>query len=79
MRAKLISTDPSLNLMFRLGAIETEPVGDRDSILKAFEDSIGDEGIALLILTKKVYEAIGEDVDYYRSQSTKPLIVVIDG
>ena len=79
MKAKLISKDPSLNLMFRLGAIETEQVDTINNSLKIFLKSIRDEYLAVLILSRSVYEDISTEVDEYRKNSSKPLIVVIDG
>ena len=79
MKAKLISKDPSLSLMFRIGAIETEQVDTINNSLKIFQKSIRDEYLAVLILSRSVYEDISTEVDEYRKNSSKPLIVVIDG
>lgn len=79
MKAKLISDDSSLNLMFRLGAIEVEQVEDIDESLKIFKQSLEDDNLAVLILSKKIYNHISAYVDDYRANASKPLIVVIDG
>lgn len=79
MKAKLISNDPSLNLMFRLGAIETEQVEDLSYSLEIFDKSVKDNELAVLILSKQVYNSISTRVENYRENESKPLIVVIDG
>lgn len=79
MKAKLISKDPSLNLMFRLGAIETEQVEDLSYSLEIFDKSVADNELAVLILSKQVYNSISTRVENYRENESKPLIVVIDG
>ncbi len=79
MKAKLISNDPSLNLMFRLGAIETEQVENIEDCLKTFKKSVEDDNLAVLILSKNIYNHISDYVDDYRANASKPLIVVIDG
>ena len=79
MKAKLISNDPSLNLMFRLGAIETEQVEDLSYSLEIFDKSVADNELAVLILSRPVYNHISARVENYRENESKPLIVVIDG
>lgn len=79
MKAKLISNDPSLNLMFRLGAIETEQVDDLNHSLDIFNKTVEDNELAVLILSKQVYDSISTRVENYRENESKPLIVVIDG
>lgn len=79
MKAKLISNDPSLNLMFRLGGIEIEQVDRIDESLDMFKTSVKDDNLAVLILSRTIYNHISKDVDYYRENKSEPLIVVIDG
>lgn len=79
MKAKLISNDPSLNLMFRLGGIEIEQVDRIDESLDMFKTSVKDDNLAVLILSRTIYNHISKDVDYYRENQSEPLIVVIDG
>ena len=79
MKAKLISNDPSLNLMFRLGGIETEQVDRIEESLDKFKASVKDDNLAVLILSRTIYNHISNDVDYYRENQSEPLIVVIDG
>lgn len=79
MKAKLISNDPSLNLMFRLGAIETEQVEDLNHSIDIFNKTVEDNELAVLILSKQVYDSISTRVENYRENESKPLIVVIDG
>ena len=79
MKAKLISNDPSLNLMFRLGGIEIEQVDRIEASLDKFKASLKDDNLAVLILSRTIYNHISKDVDYYRENQSEPLIVVIDG
>ncbi|WP_105300612.1 V-type ATP synthase subunit F [Anaerococcus marasmi] len=79
MKAKLISNDPSLNLMFRLGGIEIEQVDRIEESLDKFKASVKDDNLAVLILSRTIYNHISNDVDYYRENQSEPLIVVIDG
>lgn len=65
--------------MFRLGAIETEQVDDLSKTHEIFKKSVRDENLAVLILSKPVYNHIAGFVDEYRENASKPLIVVIDG
>lgn len=79
MKAKLISNNPSLNLMFRLGGIEIEQVDRIEESLDKFKASVKDDNLAVLILSRTIYNHISNDVDYYRENQSEPLIVVIDG
>lgn len=79
MKAKLISNDPSLSLMFRLGGIEIEQVDRIEESLSKFKTSVSDDNLAVLILSRTIYNNISKDVDYYRENKSEPLIVVIDG
>lgn len=79
MKAKLISNDPSLNLMFRLGGIEIEQVDRIEESLDKFKTYVKDDNLAVLILSRTIYNHISKDVDYYRENQSEPLIVVIDG
>lgn len=79
MKAKLISNNPSLNLMFRLGGIEIEQVDRIEESLDKFKASVKDDNLAVLILSRTIYNHISNDVDYYRENQSGPLIVVIDG
>ena len=79
MKAKLISNDSSLNLMFRLGGIEIEQVDRIEESLDKFKASVKDDNLAALILSRTIYNHISKDVDYYRENQSEPLIVVIDG
>ena len=65
--------------MFRLGAIETEQVEDLSYSLEIFDKSVADNELAVLILSKQVYNSISARVENYRENESKPLIVVIDG
>lgn len=55
MKAKLISNDPSLNLMFRLGGIEIEQVDRIEESLDKFKTSVKDDNLAVLILSRTIY------------------------
>ncbi|MDO5047330.1 MAG: V-type ATP synthase subunit F [Anaerococcus sp.] len=79
MKAKLISKDPSLSLIFRLGGIDSVRVESSEESDKEFTKAIEDPNLGLLILTRDIYGNITKEVDQYRAKTSKPLIVVIDG
>lgn len=78
MRAKIISQDSSLIEGFRLGGIEGDLVNNKKETLYSFNKIVKEEGIALVIMTKKSYKTIEERVEEFRKESSLPLIVVID-
>lgn len=79
MKAKILTNDPSLIVMFRLGSIEGKLVADPDEADEDFKDSLKDNNLAVLILTKTVESWIEEEVRTHREAEATPLIVVIDG
>ena len=79
MKAKILTNDPSLIVMFRLGSIEGKLVTEPDEAYEDFKASLKDNDLAVLILTKPVESWIEEDVRTHRLSEGAPLIVVIDG
>ncbi|WP_394271182.1 V-type ATP synthase subunit F [Anaerococcus nagyae] len=79
MKAKILTNDPSLIVMFRLGSIEGKLVTETDEAYEDFKASLKDNDLAVLILTKTVESWIEEDVRTHRLSEGAPLIVVIDG
>lgn len=57
MKAKILTDSNSLLTMFRLGAIEGELVST-NNFEKVFDKSIDDENLAILIVTRSVYQKI---------------------
>lgn len=79
MKAKILTNDPSLIVMFRLGSIEGNLVTDPDEAENTFKSSIKEDDLAVLILTTTINSWIEQEVKAHRESENAPLIVVIDG
>lgn len=79
MKAKILTNDPSLIVMFRLGSIEGNLVTDPDEAENTFKASIKEDDLAVLILTTTINSWIEQEVKVHRESENAPLIVVIDG
>ena len=79
MKAKILTNDPSLIVMFRLGSIEGKLVDNPDQMEEEFKKAIKDQDLAVLILTKTTKSWIKGQVKAHRQSQSVPLIVVIDG
>lgn len=78
MKAKILTDSNSLLTMFRFGAIEGELVNP-SNFEKSFDNSVIDENLAILIVTKSVYGKNNVKIDNFRKNNSMPLIVIIDG
>lgn len=78
MKAKILTDSNSLLTMFRLGAIEGELVST-NNFEKVFDKSISDDNLAILIITRSVYQKNSNKIDNFRKDNSMPLIVTIDG
>ena len=79
MKARILTDDPSLIVMFRLGSIEGIQTSTYDEAKDKFYESIKEDDLAVLILTKTVEGWLTKEVKEYRESESSPLIVVIDG
>lgn len=79
MKARILTDDPSLIVMFRLGSIEGIQTSTYDEAKDKFYESIKEDDLAVLILTKTVEGWLTKEVKEYRESESIPLIVVIDG
>lgn len=79
MKARILSNDPSLIVMFRLGSIEGIQTSTYEEAKDKFYESIKEDDLAVLILTKTVEGWLTKEVKEYRESESIPLIVVIDG
>lgn len=79
MKAKILTNDPSLIVMFRLGSIEGTLTKDYDQAKEEFYKSLKDEELAVLILTKTIESWLIKEVKAHKESESIPLIVVIDG
>ena len=79
MKARILTNDPSLIVMFRLGSIEGILTKDYEKAREKFYDSVKDENLAVLILTKTVEGWLKKEVTEHKESESIPLIVVIDG
>ena len=79
MKAKILTNDPSLIVMFRLGSIEGNLVTDPDEAENTFKASLKEDDLAVLILTTTINSWIEQEVKAHKESENAPLIVVIDG
>lgn len=79
MKARILTNDSSLIVMFRLGSIEGIQTSTYDEAKDKFYESIKEDDLAVLILTKTVEGWLTKEVKEYRESESIPLIVVIDG
>ena len=79
MKARILTNDPSLIVMFRLGSIEGIQTSTYEEAKEKFYESIKEDDLAVLILTKTVEGWLTKEVKEYRESESIPLIVVIDG
>lgn len=79
MKARILTNDPSLIVMFRLGSIEGIQTSTYEEAKDKFYESIKEDDLAVLILTKTVEGWLTKEVKEYRESESIPLIVVIDG
>ena len=77
MKAKILTNSNSKLTMFRLGAVDGELVEDNDFDEK-FILSTKEENLAILIITRSLYDNHALLVDDFRKDNVKPLIVIID-
>ncbi len=78
MKAKILTDSNNLLTMFRLGAIEGELIKSNNFNL-IFDKSVEDSNLAILIITRSVYDKNKLKIDDFRKENTRPLIVTIDG
>ena len=79
MKARILTNDPSLIVMFRLGSIEGILTQTYEMAQKEFYESRKDDNLAVLILTKTVADWLYKEVREHKESESMPLIVVIDG
>lgn len=79
MKARILTNDPSLIVMFRLGSIEGIQTSTYEEAKDKFYDSIKEDDLAVLILTKTVESWLRKEVKEHKESESIPLIVVIDG
>ncbi len=79
MKARILTNDPSLIVMFRLGSIEGSLVYDKLDAKNKFEEAIKEEDLAVLIITKTISGWIEAELKAHRENESIPLTVIIDG
>lgn len=77
MKAYCISDNTDTVTGLRLAGIEGEVIHDRDGILKRLDELIHDEDIAIVLMTTKTINLVGDVVSEYKLNLAKPLIVEI--
>ena len=79
MKARILTNNPSLIVMFRLGSIEGIHTSNYDEAKEKFYELIKENDLAVLILTKTVERWLIKEVKEHKESESIPLIVVIDG
>lgn len=79
MKAKILTNDPSLITMFRLGSIEGSFADDYQKAKDEFAKACKEDDLAVLIITKSTEKLIAKEIDAHRLSENMPLIVIIDG
>lgn len=78
MKAKLITDNKSLLLGFRLGGITGELVENEEDLGQTFNRLSKDKDLALIILSRSSYDPIKDEIEDFKLNNTRPLIVVLD-
>ena len=77
MKAFCISDNTDTVMGMRLAGIEGEVIHDREGILQKLDELINDKEIAIILMTTKTVEQVGDIVSDYKLNLPKPLIVEI--
>lgn len=77
MKAYCISDNTDTALGMRLAGIEGEVLHERKEILQKLDELIHDDTIAIILMTTKTVEQVGDVVSDYKLNLKKPLIVEI--
>lgn len=77
MRAFCISDNTDTVIGMRLAGIEGAVLHQRAEILEKLDELIHDDSIALILMTTKSIEPVGDIVSDYKLNLPKPLIVEI--
>ncbi len=77
MRAFCISDNTDTVIGMRLAGIEGAVLHQRAEILEKLDELIHDDNIALILMTTKSIEPVGDIVSDYKLNLPKPLIVEI--
>lgn len=77
MKSYCISDNTDTVTGMRLAGIEGEVIHDREGILKRLDELIQDPEIAIVLMTTKTINLVGDVVSNYKLNLAKPLIVEI--
>lgn len=77
MKAFCISDNSDTMMGMRLAGIEGVVLHDRGAILKQLDSLIQNDEIAIILMTTKAIELVGDVVSDYKLNLPKPLIVEI--
>jgi V/A-type H+-transporting ATPase subunit F len=77
MKAYCISDNTDTVTGLRLAGIEGEVIHDRDGILKRLDELIQEKDIAIVLMTTKTMNLVGDVVSDYKLNLQRPLIVEI--
>lgn len=77
MKAFCISDNTDTMMGMRLAGIEGIVLHDRGAVLRQLDSLIHDDEIAIILMTTKAIELVGDIVSDYKLNLPKPLIVEI--
>lgn len=77
MKAFCISDNTDTVMGMRLAGIEGTVLHDRGAVLRKLDELIQDDDIAIILMTTKTIELVGDVVSDYKLNLPKPLIVEI--
>jgi len=77
MKSYCISDNTDTVTGMRLAGIEGEVIHDREGILKRLDELIQDPKIAIVLMTTKTINLVGDVVSNYKLTLARPLIVEI--
>ncbi|MDO4594329.1 MAG: V-type ATP synthase subunit F [Tissierellia bacterium] len=76
MKARVITSDESKLIGFRIAGIKGEKITNKESFIEFFKNC-NDDSIALIIITSELYDKYTHVIEEFRNEHEKPLIVRI--
>ncbi|MCQ2416338.1 MAG: V-type ATP synthase subunit F [Oscillospiraceae bacterium] len=77
MKCYLISDNSDTQMGMRLAGIEGTLVHERSETLNALQEAIHRKDIAVVLITEKLAELCGAEIQNLKEQTAQPLLVVI--
>ncbi len=77
MRLFLISNNQDTAVGLRLAGVEGVIVNSEQEAIKAFDNAVKDENIAIVLMNKSLFDLCDDTITAFRKSHTVPLIVEI--